>query len=554
MQRPARVQRPAKGQGPELRNSVARNVRLSRRARWAVPAGAVAAVGVVIAGATVAGAQSTPSLPARSAAQLIADVQQATGPGAMTATLQESASLGLPDLPGSDSSSAGLSLLSGTHTFNLWYADHTHVRVAEPAQLGETDFRRDGQQVWLWNSKTQTATHIVLPPLPALPSGHHPFSQHSPGQHSSGQHSSGQHGSSLRRPDLGQRPGEWPADGPHTPQGLARQILAAVGPSTAVTVQRNVTVAGRSAYQLAIAPKDSRSLVGQIRIAIDAGQHFPLRVQIFARGATSPAFQLGFTALSLNRPAASNFAFTPPAGAKIKTIHVPRVQGSPAPWADPGNKKHPAGPSGSMFSSPNPAGAGHSHTAASAGRSGAAGIVYAGISSAMLKSATIRPAGNGYAETIASANGVAGTGWGQSKYVPNEPFAQLGSLGSFGSGDRPTVMGQGWLSVLVYRGGGPVSGNPATTATALSNGAETTYASGASWSGAQPAAGPGASAGQAPAALRALLRAATPVRGSWGSGRLLRTSLFSVLITSRGTVLVGAVAPSVLYTDAAAAK
>ena len=35
--------------------------------------------------------------------------------------------------------------------------------------------------------------------------------------------------------------------------------------------------------------------------------------------------------------------------------------------------------------------------------------------------------------------------------------------------------------------------------------------------------------------------------GSWGSGRLIRISLLSVLVTSSGRVLIGAVTPSVLY-------
>ena len=35
--------------------------------------------------------------------------------------------------------------------------------------------------------------------------------------------------------------------------------------------------------------------------------------------------------------------------------------------------------------------------------------------------------------------------------------------------------------------------------------------------------------------------------GSWGSGRLLRTSLLSILVTSTGRVLIGAVTPDVLY-------
>ena len=41
--------------------------------------------------------------------------------------------------------------------------------------------------------------------------------------------------------------------------------------------------------------------------------------------------------------------------------------------------------------------------------------------------------------------------------------------------------------------------------------------------------------------------------GAWGSGRLLQTSLVSVLITDGGRVFVGAVQPSVLYAAASQA-
>jgi hypothetical protein len=57
--------------------------------------------------------------------------------------------------------------------------------------------------------------------------------------------------------------------------------------------------------------------------------------------------------------------------------------------------------------------------------------------------------------------------------------------------------------------------------------------------------------GPAQGIINALESAATPVHGTWGSGRLLRTSLLSVLTTGNGEVFVGAVQPSVLYGDAA---
>ena len=46
--------------------------------------------------------------------------------------------------------------------------------------------------------------------------------------------------------------------------------------------------------------------------------------------------------------------------------------------------------------------------------------------------------------------------------------------------------------------------------------------------------------------ISSLIGAATPVSGSGWTGRLLQTSLFSMLLTG-GEVYIGAVEPSVLY-------
>jgi hypothetical protein len=450
--------------------------RLGRRARWAVPAVALLATAGVIAGTTMAGAQAAPSLPARSAATLLADVQRATGPGPMTATIQETASLGLPALPGSGAGGpgsgdlgSGLSLLSGSHAFRIWYADPAHVRLAQAVQLGESDVRVNGRQVWQWNSKTQTATHIVLPQR------RHRFFPGRPGQGMAG-------------PD--RHPGRWDGGPAPTPQQAARRFLALVGPTTTVSVQRNVSVAGQDAYQISLAPKDSRSLVGQIRIAIDATRFYPLRVQVFARGSASPAFQIGYTSITLGRPAASNFTFTPPPGAKVKTVSPPA--------APPESRGYMPGQRGWSGTPPKPG-----------------------------------PHGSLFAKPSPPPN-------------PSDPFMDNRPVGGLA---RPTVMGKGWLSVLVLQPGAPFDGQ--TTYTTY--GSHSPGDSRATTITLSPDTGT-LPAGAGPGILRALLRAATPVHGAWGSGHLLRTSLVSVLITSKGTVLIGAVTPSVLYADAAAIK
>ena len=70
----------------------------------------------------------------------------------------------------------------------------------------------------------------------------------------------------------------------------------------------------------------------------------------------------------------------------------------------------------------------------------------------------------------------------------------------------------------------------------------------------QSASGGSGGSGENAAVAAALLRSATPVHGAWGSGKLLHTSLVSVLMTSNGHVLVGAVTPAVLESAAAQVK
>ena len=51
---------------------------LSRRARWAIPAGAVALAGALTAGTMISTAQASPELPVRTPAQLLASVAAGT--------------------------------------------------------------------------------------------------------------------------------------------------------------------------------------------------------------------------------------------------------------------------------------------------------------------------------------------------------------------------------------------------------------------------------------------------------------------------------------------
>jgi hypothetical protein len=221
-------------------------------------------------------------------------------------------------------------------------------------------------------------------------------------------------------------------------------------------VDSNVMVAGEAAYQLVLVPKNPGSLIGQVRIAIDARHHVPLRVQVFARGAASPAFQIGFASISFGTPAAANFAFRPPAGAAVVRENT--------------------------------------------------GLLG-------------KAAGQALGSDVATGSGVIGDGW---LAVADLPESALSSLAGGGPSAKPAGPASGLFGHSSAKAG-PAPGGPGGAG--LGIGTDVIFSG--------------------------VLQAARHVSGPWGSGRLLRTPLISMLVTSNGRVLVGAVAPDVLYRAAA---
>jgi outer membrane lipoprotein-sorting protein len=391
--------------------------KFSRRARWVVPACVVAVVAGVGVASAITVAQAAPALPPRTPAQLLTAIAGDHSPiPPLTGTVVETATLGIPQLPGGENPNSLTSLLAGSHTLKIWYDGPRKVRLAVPVQMGETDLIRNGATAWLWQSNNNSVTKYLIP------AGH--------GEH-------------AREPAI--------PKAPLTPQQAAQQALKLAGPSTRVTTEANVTVAGQAAYQLVLAPKASGSQVAKITIALDA-QHLsvPLQVQVFAKGTASPVFQVGYTSISFVTPAASNFTFTPPSGAKVHT----ETLGLPA-GAMPGQK----------------------------------------------------PQG------MKSGGQVIGKDWTTVAVLPAAAVLPGGAMSQVaGAGSAAGVAGQAARSAS--GGGGSISGS---------------------------------------AMLSALMLAAHPVHGAWGSGKLLHTSLVSMLITN-GHVLIGAVTPSVLYADVAQVK
>lgn len=242
-----------------------------------------AAVGVV-AGVTglgllamPAGAGPAPVLPDVSAESLVESVLNAK-PAAFGGTVDVDNDLGIPAL-------AGVPQLSdGASNLRIWTDGGGKVRVQLPGGDSERTFVDDGETAWLWDSAEQTVAKMP---------------------HGSFEHA---------KPELGGGQKAAPTD----PVTLSRQVVAAIQQYSDVTVDGTARVANRPVYELVLTPKPTeKTVLREVRVAVDAELRVPLRVAVLTNGTDAPAAQVGFSELNVGPQDASLFAFTPPAGAKV---------------------------------------------------------------------------------------------------------------------------------------------------------------------------------------------------------------------------------------------
>jgi outer membrane lipoprotein-sorting protein len=278
-------------------------MKISRR--WLVPAGMAGAITLASALPHALANGGDPSLPAVVPVDLIAAVQDAST-HSLSGTVRINAALGLPSLPeGMLGSALGLPvLLTGSHDLRVALDGPDRQRVALLGDLSETDVVRNGSDLWTYDSSGNAATHRTL-------------------------------GSSQNSNEPSAAPTTEPSPAADlTPTGEAQQLLDSMDPTTGVAVDGTTRVAGRSAYVLTLTPKTTDTLVGVVRIAVDAANHVPLQVEIVPAGATSAALTVGFTHVSFGTPSAATFQFSPPAGASVSEVPASSAQAGSGTSAD----------------------------------------------------------------------------------------------------------------------------------------------------------------------------------------------------------------------------
>ena len=540
--------------------------RLGRRARWAVPVAAGGRRRGVIAGTAVAGAQTRADAARPQRGPAAHRHAARDGPGPMTATVQVDREPG----PARPARLAGTArrryrCCPGRTPSTSGSPTPPTVRVSEPVQLGESDLRRDGRRSGCGTARPRprpisAARRGQIRPLrpdalPNLKTRRQVLTGRPP---PAGQERQ-REGPAARRTEAHPAPvtvtrrqvrvrcagagspgSRCPARLP-SPAEAARQILAALGPTTTVSVQRNVIVAGQAAYQLSLAPKDTGSLVGRIS---DRGRRQPLlpaaRPGLRPRR-DQPGVQRRLHLADVRRPGGVELHLHPAPGAKVKTQQLPARRDRSA-----------FGPFGLLS------------------RRSRRRIVTAGTLPAFRRWV---PA---HAARVGRARGRVGSGTamnrprqlkpgrerqpvlhpGRGLGTPPTRSPAAGRRGAVHQATAPAARPTGRRQGLAVGAGAAVRAaegrrqqpdegrrSAGLTRDAQQGRAESRHRTGIGAAGPHPAD-----------ARCTLLNAATPVHGAWGSGRLLRTSLLSILITRTGACWSAPFTPAVLYADAATVK
>lgn len=243
-----------------------------------------AAAGLSVAGvvglgllAAPAGAGAAPELPPVTAEELVASVITADGQ-AFDGTAELTNALGLPALPGVPQAA------DGTSSARIWTDGEKSGRVQLPTGDGERTLVSNGSEFWSWNSADRTVQH---------------------GTEGAG------------------KPGGAPEADATDPAAAAAEAIAILRPTSEIAVDGTAEVAGRAAYELVLTPAPTeRTLLREVRVAVDAEHRMPLRLTVLAAGSETPALQLGFTDITFGQQDPAMFTFTPPPGAQVQELQA----------------------------------------------------------------------------------------------------------------------------------------------------------------------------------------------------------------------------------------
>jgi outer membrane lipoprotein-sorting protein len=236
-----------------------------------------AAVAVAAGGAAIAVAArgGGPTPPAKPLDRAIHDALAAPEPAGITARVKFTNKL-FPS--GALLGNAGSALMSGA-SGRLWVTNDGRGRIELQSDAG------DAQIVW---NKTSVSAYDAS-------------------------------SNTVYRADLGGKAGASEASDKSAPPALSEidTFLSKLGAHASISAARPTDVAGRPAYSVSVSPKHDGGLLGSAELAWDAERGVPLRIGIYAQGASAPVLQLAVTEISYGSVSADDVELNPPAGVKV---------------------------------------------------------------------------------------------------------------------------------------------------------------------------------------------------------------------------------------------
>lgn len=246
---------------------------------------AVGASAIAVVTAAVALAGSGDSVPrSESLAQALHGALTADKPSGVSARIQFTNGL----VPGSSlaQGQVGSALLTGA-SGRLWVTNDGRGRLELQSDAGDAQITWNGDQVNVYDASSNTVYRATLP---------------------------ARHESSTDTTDTQK-----------TPPSISdiQDALNRLALHADVSGATPTDVAGEPAYSVSVGPQDHSSLLGNAELAWDAIRGVPLRVGIYAKGATSPVLELAVTDIQFGAVSDGDVSIAPPADATVVDLSLP---------------------------------------------------------------------------------------------------------------------------------------------------------------------------------------------------------------------------------------
>ncbi|MCW2541861.1 MAG: hypothetical protein JWN95_3586 [Frankiales bacterium] len=194
-------------------------------------------------------------------------------------------SSGTLDLPSVSQFGSVSDLLSSRTQLRVFVRGSDDWRVDTVTPVGETDLHATAAGVWSWDYESSTSTFTV-------------GGDTEPAR-------------LLRADDL-------------LPANLARRLLSQALPTEVSRIGAE-RIAGHDAVGLRLRPAEPQSTIDRVDVWALAASGLPVRVDVYAKGASIAVLTTSMLDLSTSRPSASDTAFSPPVANRIRSQSQPDI-------------------------------------------------------------------------------------------------------------------------------------------------------------------------------------------------------------------------------------